>query len=81
MTHSERTLLRGLLLTLVEVQNLVRAEADLAEACGEIDGIEQIRLIVESPQAAELIQRARALLDIPPPTQLAIPAALASVHT
>ena len=76
---AEQLALRGLLLVVVEVQNLVRAEMNLAESLGEIDGIEQIRQVVESAPTAELVQLARAALEMPTPR--AIPAAAASMHS
>lgn len=65
---TEKAVLRGLLLLLVEVQNILRDTTDtekgekVARLFGKYD---QISELAESPHAAELIARARKLLETP----------------
>lgn len=75
MTTGERVALQGLMMCLVEIQNLVRA----THVHEDLDAFEKIEELVESPQANEHIQLARSLLDAPP-APAAIPAAAAGIH-
>ena len=75
-THqtAERTALHGLLLLLVEAQNIARDEsAEMHEI------VERIENLVESAHAREMVQLARAALGaVPAPS--AISAAAAGTH-
>lgn len=76
MSSPDSTALRGLLLILVEVQNLVRAQGnDINEAYAAT----QLRDLVESEHAHECINLARAALDTEA-APAAIPADQAGVH-
>lgn len=73
--------LRGLMLLLVEVQNIVR-ETDFAEVdehdAKRLAAFKHVEQLVESPETSNLLQLARAALETPAPA--AIPAAAAGVH-
>lgn len=69
--------LRGLLLLVVEVQNILcNEELDAFEKLGDIEDV------VETDAVRELIQLARAALaDQPTPPFKALPASVAGVHS
>jgi hypothetical protein len=83
---AERLALRGLLLMLVEVQNVVRTDVDyrpfkLFEHIGNhsIASVDKLLELVDSDHAREMVQLARAVLgSVPAPS--AIPADEAGVH-
>ncbi len=60
--------LRGLMLLVVEVQNIIREASPREEHATAHDLFDRIDELVQSDHAAELIQLARAALETPAPT-------------
>jgi hypothetical protein len=76
---AEQVALQGLLLLVVEVQNQVRQITEDSTREDLFTVLANIDAVVDSQQSTELVQLARAALDVRA-TPAAIPAAVAGVH-